>query len=77
VFRVTERPSKIEGQCRRCEGKLFQREDDRSESVKIRLETYDRSTAPLIAFYKKLGLLLPVSATGSPEDICTCTRTAL
>ena len=77
VFHVTERPSKVEGQCDRCNGKLFQREDDRPESVQIRLEAYDRSTAPLIAFYAKLGLLLPVSATGSPEDICSRTLAAL
>jgi adenylate kinase len=69
VYHVTERPPKVEGRCNRCDGKLFQREDDRPESVKIRLEAYDRSTAPLINFYKKLGVLTPVAATGSPEEI--------
>ena len=69
VYHETERPSKIEGRCDRCEGELFQREDDRPESIKVRLEAYDRSTAPLIEFYKKLGLLVEVSAKGSPEDI--------
>jgi adenylate kinase len=77
VFHATERPPKVAGICDRCGGKLFQREDDRPESVKIRLEAYDRSTAPLIAFYKNLGLLLPVTASGSPEDICARTLTAL
>jgi adenylate kinase len=70
VFHATERPPKVAGRCDRCGGELFQREDDRPESISIRLEAYDRSTAPLIAFYKNLGLLLPVAATGSPEDIC-------
>jgi adenylate kinase len=77
VFHVTERPPKVEGQCDRCDGKLFQREDDRPESVKIRLETYERSTAPLIDFYTKLGLLQPIPATGSPEEICARTLAAL
>ena len=77
VFHATERPPKVAGICDRCGGKLFQREDDRPESVKIRLEAYDRSTAPLIAFYKNLGLLLPVTASGSPEDICARTLVAL
>ena len=36
----------------------FRREDDRPESIKVRLEAYDRSTAPLIEFYRKLGLLV-------------------
>lgn len=77
VFHVTERPSKVEGKCDRCDGKLFQREDDRTESIKIRMEAYDRSTAPLIEFYKKLGVLKPVAATGSPEEICARTISSL
>ena len=77
VFHATERPPKVAGTCDRCGGKLFQREDDRPESISIRLEAYDRSTAPLIAFYKNLGLLLPVAASGSPEDICARTLAAL
>ncbi|HXR33069.1 MAG TPA: nucleoside monophosphate kinase [Verrucomicrobiae bacterium] len=77
VFHATERPPEVAGKCDRCGGKLFQREDDRPESITIRLETYDRSTAPLIAFYKNLGLLLPVAATGSPEDICARSFAAL
>jgi adenylate kinase len=77
VFHVTERPPKVAGQCDRCEGNLFQREDDRPEAIKIRLETYFRSTAPLINFYGNLGLLMPVAATGAPEEICSRTMDAL
>lgn len=73
VFHETERPSKTPGFCDRCGGKLFQREDDRPESVKIRLEAYDRSTAPLINFYEKVGLLVSVPASGTPEQICART----
>jgi adenylate kinase len=77
VYHVTERPSQREGVCDRCGGALYQREDDRSESVRVRMENYERSTAPLIEFYKKLGLLLSVPATGSPEAICERTIAAL
>src|SRR5271169_1716348 len=77
VFHVTERPPKVSGCCDRCDGQLFQREDDRPESIKVRLETYDRSTAPLIEFYGNLGLLIPVAATGSPDEICERTLTEL
>jgi adenylate kinase len=69
VYHVTERPPKLEGRCDRCDGKLFQREDDRPQSIKVRLETYERSTAPLIEFYKKLGLLVQLAATRSPDEI--------
>ena len=69
VHHVTERPPKVEGSCHRCDGALFQREDDRPESIKVRLEAYERSTSPLIEFYRKSGLLLQVSASGTPEEI--------
>lgn len=77
VFHVTERPPKVEGVCDRCNGRLYQRDDDRPESIKVRLEAYERSTAPLIEFYKRLGLLLSIPATGSPEAICEHTVTTL
>ena len=77
VFHLTERPPKAEGICDRCGGALYQREDDRPESIKVRMEAYERSTAPLVEFYQRLGLLLPVSATGSPEAICERTLEAL
>jgi adenylate kinase len=77
VFHITQQPPKSQGVCDRCGGALYQREDDRPESVTVRMEVYDRSTAPLIQFYQQLGLLLPVAATGSPEEICARTMTAL
>jgi adenylate kinase len=77
VYHVTERPPKLVDTCDRCGEKLFQREDDRPESVKVRLETYEQSTAPLIDFYQRLGLLVTIAANGSPEEICDRTITAL
>ncbi len=77
VFHVTERPSKVAGKCDRCGGKLFQREDDRPESINVRLEAYERSTAPLIEFYQKAGLLVRVAAAGTPEEIFEITLTDL
>lgn len=69
VYHVRERPPRVEGRCDRCAGKLFQREDDRPESITVRLESYNRSTEPLIEFYRKAGLLVEVSAAGTPEEI--------
>ena len=69
VYHLTERPPKLEGCCDHCGGKLFQREDDRPESIKVRLEAYERSTSPVIDFYRKAGLLMQVSAEGTPEEI--------
>ena len=77
VFHVTRQPSRVEGVCDECGGRLYQREDDLPESVKLRLEVYESSTAPLIQFYRELRLLRPVKASGSPEEICARTMTAL
>jgi adenylate kinase len=77
VFHITGQPPKVEGVCDRCGGKLFQREDDRPESIKVRMAAYERSTAPLIEFYLSLGLLLSVAATGTPDEICARTISAL
>jgi adenylate kinase len=70
VFHVMELPPIVPGECDRCKGKLFTREDDRPESIRIRMAAYERSTAPLIEFYSSLDLLMSVAATGTPEQIC-------
>ncbi|MGZ4789773.1 MAG: adenylate kinase family protein [Terriglobales bacterium] len=77
VYHITELPPRLEGRCDRCDGRLLQRDDDRPESIKVRMEAYERSTAPLINFYTSLGLLLPITASGSPEQICESTLSAL
>lgn len=77
IFHLSGRPPKVEGVCDDCGGELFQREDDRPESIAVRLEAYEHSTAPLIEFYSKLGLLKSVPAAGSPESICEATIAAL
>ncbi len=69
VFHVTGRPPKVEGVCDHCGGQLIQREDDRPESVRVRMEAYDRSTAPLTDYFRKQGLLVQVDAHGAPEEI--------
>jgi len=68
VYHVASRPPRAEGVCDKCGGKLFQREDDRPESVSVRLEAYEKSTRPLIQFYQERGLLVPIIAGGTPDE---------
>jgi adenylate kinase len=77
VFHVANQPPKSENICDHCGGPLYQRDDDRPESISVRLQAYQRSTAPLIHFYKQLGVLLSIPATGSPDEICSRTLAAL
>jgi adenylate kinase len=65
---------KVADVCDRCGGSLFQREDDRPESVEVRMQAYEKSTRPLIDFYQQRGLLVTISAEGTPEEIYQRTR---
>lgn len=69
VFHVQALPPKKAGVCDHCGAELYQREDDRPESIRVRMEAYEKSTAPLADFYKKRGLLVSVEAEGTPEQI--------
>ncbi len=69
MYNVYYSPSKKEGVCDKCNGELFQRGDDKEETIKKRLDVYDAQTAPLIDYYKKKGILKSVAGTGSINDI--------
>lgn len=69
VFHIEARPPKVPGICDHCGAKLYQREDDRPESIRVRMQAYETSTAPLADFYGRRKLLVPISADGTPEDI--------
>ena len=77
MFHVTSRPPAAEGVCDQCGGRLEQRGDDRPEAVQVRLAAYAADTTPLAAHYRAKGLLIPISATGQPEEIFARTLDAL
>jgi adenylate kinase len=77
VYHVTGRPPRVEGICDHCGTKIEQREDDRPEAVRVRMEVYEKSTKPLADFYRQRGLLVTVEAEGTPEEIYQRTLTAL
>ncbi|WP_184582992.1 adenylate kinase [Lipingzhangella halophila] len=70
-------PPQVDGVCDNCGGELFQREDDREETIRRRLEVYDEQTAPLVAFYRNEGILQTIDATGAVEDIAARALDAL
>lgn len=77
VFHVQARPPRMEGVCDHCGGKLYQREDDRPEAVRLRMEVYEKSTKPLTDYYGQRGLLVTIPAHGTPEEIFGRTQGAL
>ena len=55
--------------CPQCDGELYQRDDDKKETILNRLDVYKRNTQPLITFFKDKGLLEEVNGFGSFEEI--------
>jgi adenylate kinase len=69
MFNLMLDPPKTLGRCDCCGGPLFQRTDDRIDTVHERLEIYRESTQPLIEYYAARGLLTTIDGTGSIEAI--------
>lgn len=62
-------PPTVEAICDRCSGDLFQRDDDRSETIRHRLEVYADQTSPLVAYYAEKGVLIGIDATGPVDNV--------
>lgn len=60
---------KKEGVCDKCNGELFQRDDDKEETIKRRLDVYEAQTAPLIDYFKKKSILKSVMGVGTIDEI--------
>jgi len=60
---------KKEGVCDKCGGELFQRDDDKEETIKKRLDVYQKQTSPLIDYYSKMNIMKTVMGVGSIDDI--------
>jgi len=58
-----------DGVCDRCGGELFQRDDDKAETIATRLVEYADKTQPLVDYYGTQGKLVGIDATGPVEDV--------
>jgi adenylate kinase len=69
IWHVDFDPPATPGVCDIDGGELYQRDDDKPETVANRLEVYAESTAPLVSYYAGRGLLVGIDATGPVDDI--------
>lgn len=70
IYNIYSKPPQVEGRCDfHPETELEQRADDSEESVKVRLQTYDVETKPLLDYYKDSNRLVRIDGTGDVEDI--------
>ena len=74
IFHEKYSPPKVAGKCDQDGSELYQRDDDKSETVVRRIQVYAEQTEPLIAYYQRLGLLVEVDGT---QDIDAVTQQLL
>ena len=69
LYHLTLDPPDKEGICDRCGGELYQRDDDREETITARLKVYETQTAPLMNYYRERGLLRDIDGVGKVDEI--------
>jgi adenylate kinase len=77
VYHLTQSPPLQAGTCDRDGAALVQREDDKPEKIRIRMQEYAAKTAPLKAYYARSGLVLELDGLGAPEAILAESRRRL
>jgi len=60
---------KKDGICDKCGGELYQRDDDKEQTIRERLKTYHSQTAPLVAYYSDQGIVRKIEGKGSMTDV--------
>lgn len=67
IYNVKSKPPKVEGICDVCGGNVVQRDDETEAAIENRLQVYNQQTAPLVDFYRDLGLLVSVQSSATEE----------
>ena len=80
-YHITNSPPRTPGKCDRCGGELYQRPDDREETVKERLNVFFAQTVPILDYYKKQGKLIRVNGNlgmqGVAREIVSALRASM
>mgnify|MGYP003259430833 CR=1 FL=1 len=63
--------------CPKCGGEMYQRADDNEETVRNRLAVYEKSTSPLIDYYRGNGILIELDGGQSPDEVFAELRKAI
>jgi len=77
MFHLAFQPPQRPDRCDRCGAGLVQREDDREETVRHRLDVYARETGPVLEHYRRAGLLREVDGLGGRDDVARNLQAAL
>ena len=69
IYNTKTMPPKKEGICDKCSGELYQRDDQKLEAVRHRMEVYNEKTKPLIDYYGKKGMLKNINGETTPDKV--------
>jgi len=65
------------GHCPSCEGDVYQRDDDNEATVRNRLDVYERSTAPLVDYYRSAGVLVEIDGDRPVGEVFADVKSAV
>lgn len=77
TYHVAFNPPQAAGKCDKCGGEIFQRDDDREETVAKRLTVYQAQTQPLIDFYRQQGLYTEIDGLKPIDEVFATIKTAM
>lgn len=77
IFHIVSHPPKVDGVCDVCGGRLYQRKDDTTDSLSVRLEEYASQTAPVLHYYDAKGIVEKIDASEPIEIVWKNTLKAL
>ncbi|MBR6755946.1 MAG: adenylate kinase [Peptococcaceae bacterium] len=77
TYHVSFNAPKVENVCDKCGGELYQRNDDKIETVSNRLDVYAAQTAPLIEYYQSKGMIKSIDGSKSVEEVLADIQAAL
>jgi adenylate kinase len=69
IYNIYDRPPKTPNRCDQDGGELVQRADDREEVIRERLAAYEEHTQPVVAYYRRRGLVEELDGSGAPEEV--------
>jgi len=68
-YHLMDSPPRVPGRCDKCGGELYQRSDDKEETVRERIKVFFSQTAPLLDYYEKQGKLIRVNGNSGIEEV--------
>ena len=76
-YHILYKKPQVEGVCDKDGGELYQRDDDKAETVKNRLKVYWEQTSPLVDYYRQQGILLDIDGNQAIDDVTGALNAAL